>query len=404
MEESTDNTNVSFFPLQDELYTATERNFINKIDPDSLDRLEKIKLEDYVAVNSATAHPHYDADGTLHNLGNTYQGWPKTCIVRIPPKKDPGDRFPQGQVVSSVPSQSKLHINYLHSFGMSENYYVFIEQPLHMSMKKIVSTKIQEASLEWKPTNKPRFRILSKKTGSEINASFKYESDLFMFMHHVNTYEENGHLIVDIIAYKKDSVLQYLYLKELTTEECEREHRKIEDPQLRRYILPLTIKPNERPGVNLVKLPNTKATAKRQGASTIFINHELLAHVGMEFPQINYRQYNTKKYRYIYGVGWHSKEDIIHTLLKIDTQTKTYKQWKHEKCFPSEPVFVPRPDATTEDDGVVLSAIGRTDFDEQDGSNAFLLILDAKTMEEIARVDFGVPRFPKDLHGLFSSK
>ena len=47
----------------------------------------QVKLEDYVAVNSATAHPHWDADGTIHNLGNTYQGWPKTCLVRIPPKK-----------------------------------------------------------------------------------------------------------------------------------------------------------------------------------------------------------------------------------------------------------------------------------------------------------------------------
>lgn len=42
MEESTDNTNVSFFPMQDELYAATERNFINKIDPETLDRSEKV--------------------------------------------------------------------------------------------------------------------------------------------------------------------------------------------------------------------------------------------------------------------------------------------------------------------------------------------------------------------------
>lgn len=404
MEDSTDNTNVSFFPMQDELYAATERNFINKIDPETLDRSEKIKLENYVAVNSATAHPHYDLDGTVHNLGNTFQGWPKTCIVRIPPKRDSGDPFPQGQVVSSVLSQSKLHTNYLHSFGMSENYYVFIEQPLHMNMKKIVSTKIQEASLEWKPQNKTRFRILSKKNGAEINTSFRYESETFMFMHHVNTYEENGYLIVDIIAYKKDSVLQYLYLKELTTEQCEREHRKIEDPELRRYVLPLHIKPNEKAGVNLVKLPNSKATAKRQGVVNIVVNYELLANVGIEFPQINYRQFNTKKYRYMYGVGWHSKEDIIHTLLKVDTQTKTYKQWKCEKCFPSEPVFVPRPGGESEDDGVILSAIGRTDYDDKNGANAFLLVLDARTMEEMARVDFGVSRFPKDLHGMFRPK
>lgn len=53
---------------------------------------------------------------------------------------------------------------------------------------------------------------------------------------------------MDIIAYKKDSVLQYLYLKELTTEECEKEHRKIEDPETRRYVIPIKLKPNVRSG------------------------------------------------------------------------------------------------------------------------------------------------------------
>ncbi|XP_060600972.1 carotenoid-cleaving dioxygenase, mitochondrial-like [Ruditapes philippinarum] len=401
MDDSTDNTNVSFFPFKDELYAATERNFINRIDPDTLDRLEKVKLEDYVAVNSGTAHPHWDPDGTIHNLGNTYQGWPKTCLVRIPPKKDKNDDFPQGQVVASLASQSKMHINYLHSFGMSENYYVFIEQPLHMSMKKIASTKIQEASLEWKPQSKPRFRIVDKKTGAEVNANIRFETGLFMFMHHINTFEDNGHLVVDIIAYRKDSVLQYLYLKNLTIEQCEKEHRKIEDPLIRRYVIPLKIKPNATPATNLVTLSYTKATAKRRDAKTVFLTHEILCDIGIEFPQINYRNYNTKKYRYVYGVGWHSKADIIHTLVKIDTETNSYKQWKCENCFPTEPVFVPRPESTTEDDGVLLSAVSRTDFDEKGGANAFLLILDARSMQEIARADFGVPRFPKDLHGIF---
>ena len=49
--------------------------------------------------------------------------------------------------------------------------------------------------------------------------------------------------------------------------------------------------------------------------------------------------------------------------------------------------------------GVLLSAVNRIDFDE--GNNAFLLVLDAKTMQEIARAEFNVLRFPKDFHGLF---
>ena len=51
--------------------------------------------------------------------------------------------------------------------------------------------------------------------------------------------------------------------------------------------------------------------------------------------------------------------------------------------------------------GVLLSAVNRTDF--ENGKNAFLIVLDAKTMKELARVEFSVPRFPRDFHGIFKS-
>ena len=37
-----DNTIVNFFPLKDELYSATETNFIHRIDPETLDTLEQV--------------------------------------------------------------------------------------------------------------------------------------------------------------------------------------------------------------------------------------------------------------------------------------------------------------------------------------------------------------------------
>jgi hypothetical protein len=48
-----------------------------------------------------------------------------------------------------------------------------------------------------------------------------------------------------------------------------------------------------------------------------------------------------------------------------------------------------------------LSAVNNSDFDK--GKNAFLLVLDAKSMKEIARAEFDIPRFPKDFHGLFKT-
>ena len=59
-----------------------------------------------------------------------------------------------------------------------------------------------------------------------------------------------------------------------------------------------------------------------------------------------------------------------------------------------EPCFVPRPGATAEDDGVVLSLVARGD------GGAFLLALDGRTFQEVGRavLPFAVPyRF----HGTF---
>ena len=65
--------------------------------------------------------------------------------------------------------------------------------------------------------------------------------------------------------------------------------------------------------------------------------------------------------------------------------------------YPSEPVFVENPNATSEDDGVVLSLVLGDKYD-------FLIIFDGKTFEEIGRAE--LPENIKatySFHGFFSS-
>lgn len=101
---------------------------------------------------------------------------------------------------------------------------------------------------------------------------------------------------------------------------------------------------------------------------------------GLEFPHINYSKYNTQPYRYFYGCGF--RHLVGDSLLKIDLKDKTLKVcvmtmrlcnrssccssclpyatlqvWHQKGFYPSEPVFVPSPDAVEEDDGVILSVV-----------------------------------------------
>ena len=66
----------------------------------------------------------------------------------------------------------------------------------------------------------------------------------------------------------------------------------------------------------------------------------------------------------------------------MDTK-EVISMWGAEDCYPSEPVFVPSPgNDNDEDDGVLLSVV----FEGQK-VQSYLVVLNAKTLLELARVD-----------------
>ena len=79
--------------------------------------------------------------------------------------------------------------------------------------------------------------------------------------------------------------------------------------------------------------------------------------------------------------------------MKVDLETGKTLEWFKEDHFPTEPNFIPRPGATEEDDGVLLSTVLGGDR-----NSSYLLILDAKTMQPVAEAN--APIFvPYSSHG-----
>ncbi len=73
--------------------------------------------------------------------------------------------------------------------------------------------------------------------------------------------------------------------------------------------------------------------------------------------------------------------------------------WCEENTFCSEPAFVAAPGAVAEDDGVLVTSLIRG---KPDVTYTGLLVLDATTLTEVARVEFLLPGpVPKPLHGCF---
>ncbi|KAL0372139.1 UNVERIFIED_CONTAM: Carotenoid cleavage dioxygenase 8B, chloroplastic [Sesamum calycinum] len=117
---------------------------------------------------------------------------------------------------------------------------------------------------------------------------------------------------------------------------------------------------------------------------------------GMDMCSIN-PAFLGKKYRYAYACGAQRPCNFPNTLTKIDLVEKKAKNWHDEGSIPSEPLFVARPGATEEDDGVVISMVS-----DKNGEG-YAVLLDGSTFEEIARANFPYG-LPYGLHGCWVPK
>ncbi|XP_024133904.1 retinal Mueller cells isomerohydrolase isoform X1 [Oryzias melastigma] len=404
--EVTDNCLVNIYPIGEDFYAVTETNYITKVDPDSLETIKQVDLCKYLSVNGLTAHPHIEADGTVYNIGNCFGKNMSLAynIVKIPPtQKDKSDPIEKSQIVVQLPSSERLKPSYVHSFGMTNNYFVFVEQPVKINLLKFLSAwsirgttymdcfETCESMGTW-------FHLSTKNPGAYMS-SHKFRTSAFNLFHHINTYEDQGFIVVDLCTWKgHEFVYNYLYLANLREEweEVKKAAAKAPQPEVRRYVLPLDIHKEEQ-GKNLVSLSYTTATAVLCSDGTIWLEPEVLfsgPRQAFEFPQINYSQCCGKKYSFAYGLGLN--HFIPDRIVKLNVQTKETWVWQEEDCYPSEPIFVATPGATQEDDGVLLSIVVKPGTERP----GFLLVLDAMKLTEVARAEVNAI-IPVTLHGLY---
>ncbi|XP_062966855.1 beta,beta-carotene 15,15'-dioxygenase [Cynocephalus volans] len=397
----TDNCLINIMKCGEDFYAITETNYMRKINPQTLETLEKVDYRKYMAINLATAHPHYDEAGNVLNMGTSIvdKGKTKYVMFKIPApapeaKKKGKSPLKHVEVFCSIPSHSLLSPSYYHSFGITENYVVFLEQPFKLDILKLATAYMRGVTwascLTFHREDKTYIHIVDQRTRKPV--PIKFYTDPMLVFHHVNAYEEDGCIVFDIVAYEDNSIYQLFYLANLN-QDFQENSTLTSVPTLRRFAVPLHVDKNAEVGSSLVKLPSTTATALKEKDDQVYCQPELLF-TGLELPRINYAR-NGKQYRYIFAaeVQW---SPVPTKIIKYDLLTKSSLRWEEEGCWPAEPVFVPMPGAKDEDDGVLLSAIVSTHPQKP----PFLLILDAKSMTELARASVDV-EMNLDLHGIF---
>lgn len=396
MPDLTDNNSINIFTLEDAVYVASETNYLRRVDVETLATQEKVDMTKLVGVNLASSHTYQDSSGLSYSMGTSLLSGLKYHIIKTPvaPTGKAQDALSKMAIVATIPSSWKVNFSYYHSFGMSENYLVFIEQPLTVNSMKLITSQIKGKCMHdcmtWSPEEQNKFYVIEKSTGRILPIKYRSKKAFFLF-HHINTYEENGQLVVDVIAYDSPEIIDKLYLKKLRNNEMD----PTDSGYGCRFVLPLPTDKTDFPnGKNLVTL-KTKATAEKFG-DVIQVTPQILSEPGYELPSVS-RNVFGKKYRYFYGVGLYNTAPFGNSLIKINTETGDIKTWKeNEYTYPGEVQFVPCPGSSSEDDGILLATV----TDVRRGEPDFLLVLDASSFKEIARAEVTV-HVPNAIHGLF---
>ncbi|CAO3598173.1 unnamed protein product [Absidia cylindrospora] len=322
----------------------------------------------------------------------------------------------RGSIIATVDNTPTGYVN---SFAVTKHYIILVIFPMlaHSSAVKFAWNESIMDSFSYYPAEPTLFYVISREKGQVIA---NYRAPSCFGLNHANAFEDddNGQLFVDIVTYKDDTITTHLTtdrLRDATSTS------PLPTSEVRRYLLhnldaaKATYTSNQSyvPSMNSITSSMASLWSYARGGSNTsttsasdieqstnengWYNWMPLATYtslgqDLELPTLH-PSYKMKKYTYLYGLGVNGEQDRANywnSIVKLNVNTRTQvAQWHDLGCYPSEAIFIPREgdDATDikEDDGVLVSVV--LDVIRH---MSFVLVLNAGTLEEIARADVGM--------------
>jgi beta,beta-carotene 9',10'-dioxygenase len=330
-----DNTNINVACFNKQLVTLTETPHPVRIDAKTLKTKGEFQFTDTLEAHFSCAHPLFDPN-TKEWFGIATQYAHTSSYIVYKMKETSSTRTPLATIPVGYPS-------YMHSFALTPNYIILTETPLTVSpYDLLLSDHSFIDTFTWQPKNGTAFILIDRSTGKKIGS---YKTEPFFTLHHVNAVEKDGTIALDLIAYKNSDVVKGFNLKNLHNPKAQ-----LPASHLKRFMLNLK-------------------TGKVTGNT--------LSPHNIELPQINPAKL-MHEYQYLYALT--GEHNLAHQIIKLDLHSKRHEKWDCKGCYPTEPIFIAKPDASKEDEGVILSVVL-----DSHAQKSFLLILDAQSFKEIGR-------------------
>jgi beta,beta-carotene 9',10'-dioxygenase len=352
------NANVGISFINNELVALGDYPKQIVIDPQSLNIKGLLNFSDSLPTERCMepGHPHFDHyTKSIYGLIIQYSINCKYIFYVLKPNST--ERKKLSVIETKYPS-------YVHSFSITENFIILFEYPFLLDIPKFLfSKKSFINNFKWYENEKTKVTIIDKFTGKVVKRHMI--PSCFSF-HHVNAFEENNTINVDLAMYKNSSIISNN--NQFTKKNSHFDFSNMSS-RLTRFYLPIN---------------------KSITDSIILLDENA------DMPRINYLK-NGKCYRYIYSIDLLPPDfnKSFSAIYKTDLMLNKTSKWGEIECYPSETIFVAKPNSIAEDDGILISII--TNVKEK---YSFLIILDAQSLSEISRFNL-THHIPQGLHGNF---
>jgi len=245
----------------------------------------------------------------------------------------------------------------IHQISNTANYAIIMLCPIAMSMMNFLTNGFHPIdSYRRVPDEPTKFFLMDLRNGSIIEGFETFDPSLLFSVHHINAFQEDDEVILDIVASKWEHMTTLFDVDHMLN--WEEKNKEIEVGNMNR--IRLNIRSKE---LTVQKFDNLLP------ASSI---------KEFDFPILN-PSYFGQNYRFVYG--WSEVDYWNNTLIKKDLQDSTGdKTWAAPSNYPGEPFFVSNPGGLSEDDGILITIVF-------DGilKQSYLLLLDGITFKEINR-------------------
>ncbi|TPX13795.1 uncharacterized protein E0L32_005739 [Thyridium curvatum] len=353
----------------DKLFLATDTSWFCEVDPETMQEL--------AFVNYAKLHPELKGlTGPAHIQHDEETGDYYSFNIDF----GPAATFRVFQVSAATGRTTILGKfaskgGYIHSFFLTQNYVVVCVPVAHFKLAgaQVLLEGCQlEAWKEFDPSEPCRWYVVDRRHGRGVVGRF--ESPAGFFFHSVNAFEnDEGDVLCDLVWYRDNAIVSSMYYDVLLNRDnagkvfwADRQKKLNCFPTLVRYRL-------AKSGMGAAKGSKVPAAS---------LDFELHAPHAGDMPTINPR-YACKRHRYVYCLNNRGRSTLFDGLAKVDMETRDVLMWAGPPGHsPGEAIFLGRPGAEGEDDGVLLSVV-------LDGENkkSYLLCLDARTMTELGRAE-----------------